>query len=67
MLIRPQAVGMDGMRRQYERTLIATEYMRFKVSNIIEQIGLPDVRDYFDQHPNEFQTYDNVQHGKSRH
>jgi hypothetical protein len=57
-----QGQSLEGMRRQFERTLIATEYMRFKVSTVIERIGLREVEAYYHDHPEEFQTYDTVQY-----
>jgi hypothetical protein len=57
-----QGASLEGMRRQFERTWIATEYMRFKVSGVIERIGLGDVYEYFRQHPDQFQVQDSVQY-----
>jgi hypothetical protein len=59
-LLIQQGQSLDGMRRQFERTLLATEYMRYLVMNVTDKISLATAREYYDQHPNEFQTYDSV-------
>jgi hypothetical protein len=59
-ILEAQGQSLDGMRRQYERTFMATEYMRFLVLSATEKIGLSEVREYYDQHPSEFRTQDNV-------
>lgn len=55
-----QGQSLEGMRRQYQRTMIASEYMRFRVSSKIDRIGLAEVREYYDQHPGEFRVEDSV-------
>jgi parvulin-like peptidyl-prolyl isomerase len=59
-LLVQQGQSLEGMRRQYERMFLATEYMRYLILGVTDKIGLPDAREYYDQHPNEFQTYDSV-------
>jgi parvulin-like peptidyl-prolyl isomerase len=59
-LLLMQGQSLEGMRRQFERTLMATEYMRYLVLTKTDKFGLPEVRDYYRQHPNEFQTVDSV-------
>jgi peptidyl-prolyl cis-trans isomerase C len=59
-LLKEQGQSLDGMRRQFERTLMATEYMRYLVLTATEHIGLADAKEYYDQHPDEFQTTDSV-------
>jgi parvulin-like peptidyl-prolyl isomerase len=52
--------SLEGMRRQFERMMLASEYMRFRVSNRTERLGLPEVREYYEQHPGEFRVEDSV-------
>jgi parvulin-like peptidyl-prolyl isomerase len=59
-LLALQGQSLDDMRRQFQRTMIASEYMRFRVSSRIDRIGLAEVREYYDQHPGEFRVDDSV-------
>jgi hypothetical protein len=56
-----QGQNLDAMKRQFERTLMATEYMRYLVLERAQKYGLADEWEYYRQHPNEFQTVDAVQ------
>lgn len=54
-------VSLEGMRRQYERTFLAKEYLRYLVSSRLDDaVGHRQIRDYYDQHPEEFIAFDNV-------
>jgi parvulin-like peptidyl-prolyl isomerase len=59
-LVAHQGQSLDGMRRQFERQMMATEYMRYKVLSVTDKIGLDDVRRYYEEHSNEFQRVDGV-------
>jgi hypothetical protein len=59
-MLRKRGQTLEGMKRQFERTLMAREYMRYLVLERAEKYGLPDARDYFYQHQSEFKTYDGV-------
>jgi hypothetical protein len=42
-------------RRQVERQLIGMEYIRARVGGVTQQIGMEEIRDYYETHKNEFQ------------
>jgi parvulin-like peptidyl-prolyl isomerase len=49
------------MRRQMERSFISMEYMRSRIFPLINQgIGFQEIKDYYDAHPNEFQTVESL-------
>jgi peptidyl-prolyl cis-trans isomerase C len=48
------------LRRQFERQMMAEEYVRSVLKEKKNSVGLAEVREYFDQHPDEFQTPERV-------
>jgi hypothetical protein len=60
-ILRQRGQTMDGMKRQFERTLMATEYMRYLVLERAQKYGLADAWEYYQQHSTEFQNQDGVQ------
>lgn len=49
------------MRRPTERSFISMEYMRSRIFPLLQQaISYPEIKDYYDTHPNEFQRVESV-------
>jgi parvulin-like peptidyl-prolyl isomerase len=49
------------VRRLLARNLIASEYARTRIRPIVDsRVGLSEIREYYDEHKNEFQTLDKV-------
>ncbi len=49
------------MRRPTERSFISMEYMRSRIFPLLQQgISYPEIKDYFETHPNEFQRIESV-------
>ena len=59
-MLEAQGLTESGMRRQFQRNFMMIEYVRNIVFPIANRIGLQQVRDYYEQHPNEFKTEDKV-------
>ncbi|MBY0525489.1 MAG: peptidyl-prolyl cis-trans isomerase [Gemmataceae bacterium] len=59
-LLIKQGVTIEGMQRESERRFMAMEYMRHRVFPQIEKLGHKDFRQYYDDHPGEFQAEDRV-------
>jgi parvulin-like peptidyl-prolyl isomerase len=56
-----QGQSLDAIRRQHERNFMMVEYMRYRVLGFTDHLGLNDVKEYYEQHPSEFQTVDSVE------
>jgi peptidyl-prolyl cis-trans isomerase SurA len=55
-------LSIDGFRRQVKRDFMAREYMRNLVFPTVDSgIGLPQIREYYMQHPEEFKQDDRVE------
>ncbi|MBY0459446.1 MAG: peptidyl-prolyl cis-trans isomerase, partial [Gemmataceae bacterium] len=48
------------IRRQLERQMMAEQYVTSALKEKGKRVGLADVRDYYDRHPDEFRTPDRV-------
>jgi peptidyl-prolyl cis-trans isomerase SurA len=48
------------VRRQIERSFMAMEYMRGRIFEKIEQIGYNEIKEYYEEHPGEFQVEDRI-------
>jgi len=59
-LLAQQSMNIDGLRRQSERSFMAMEYMRHRIYPSIEKMGHKELRQYYDEHPGEFQAIDRV-------
>lgn len=58
--LRAQGVSLEGLKKQFERQFIYQEYLRFRAGPALERIGHEQIRDYYEGHPDEFQTVDAV-------
>jgi peptidyl-prolyl cis-trans isomerase SurA len=54
-----QGLTMAGLRRQFERNMMMGAYLAERVKPKASNIG-PEVRDYYDDHPDEFQHSDSL-------
>jgi parvulin-like peptidyl-prolyl isomerase len=59
-LLEAQGMSMDALRRQSERSFMAMEYMRHLIYGPIETLGHREIREYYDEHPGEFQVEDRI-------
>jgi parvulin-like peptidyl-prolyl isomerase len=57
--IRAQGVTYEAFKRKEEREFISMEYLRSRIFPLIK-VSNQDIRDYYDQHLNEFQRLDSV-------
>jgi parvulin-like peptidyl-prolyl isomerase len=60
VMLQAQGLSESGMRRQFERNFMMIEYVRNIVYPKVDKINLQQVRDYYEQHPDEFKTEDRV-------
>jgi hypothetical protein len=51
---------LESLRRQFERDFISSEYLKILIFPKLHKIGHEEIREYYDQHLNEFQTVDRV-------
>lgn len=51
---------LAARQKQIERNFLVMEYMRSRVAPYLDKIGREELREYYDQHPEEFQTEDKV-------
>jgi parvulin-like peptidyl-prolyl isomerase len=59
--LRAQGMTLEELRKNHEREFIAQTYVGSRIGPIMDGIGLPQVREYYDQHQNEFQTVDRAE------
>ena len=59
-ILTTQQLTLTTIRRQLERQMMAEEYVRSMIKDKIKGIGLAQVRDYYDRHPDEFRADDRV-------
>jgi peptidyl-prolyl cis-trans isomerase SurA len=58
-MLRTNGLTLSGIRRQLERDFMMQTYIREKFYDKIEKgIGLNDIREYYDSHPDEFKAED---------
>jgi hypothetical protein len=56
-----QGMTLDGMRRQVRRSYMMKEFVEGNVMPVVRtHATMADVREYYDQHPQEFRTQDRV-------
>jgi peptidyl-prolyl cis-trans isomerase SurA len=56
-----QGMSIPGLRRQAERSFMMMEYVRNLIYPTVQRISLAQMREYYQQHPDEFRTEDVVQ------
>jgi hypothetical protein len=52
--------SLEGVRRVLERDFLSTEYLKVRVAGYIQKVGHAELREYYEQHLNEFQRPDSV-------
>jgi parvulin-like peptidyl-prolyl isomerase len=55
-----QGLTLEAIRRQLERNFMAMEYMKSRVYPMTDIVNFEMVREYYNQHPEEFQRVDSV-------
>jgi parvulin-like peptidyl-prolyl isomerase len=55
-----QGMTVAGLRRQSERSFMMMEYVRNLIYPTVQRISLQQMRDYYNEHPDEFKTEDSV-------
>jgi parvulin-like peptidyl-prolyl isomerase len=58
--LRLQGLTVPVLRRQFERQIMAQQYVNSMMKDKGRRAGLAEIRDYYDKHPEEFQTPDRV-------
>jgi parvulin-like peptidyl-prolyl isomerase len=61
VVLASQGMSVAGLRRQSERSFMMMEYVRNLIYPTVQRISLQQMRDYYNQHPDEFKTEDSVQ------
>jgi parvulin-like peptidyl-prolyl isomerase len=59
-LLSSQGVTLDGLRHQFERQFIYQQYLQFLVQPKLDRVGHEQLAEYFQAHPDEFQTQDSL-------
>jgi peptidyl-prolyl cis-trans isomerase SurA len=60
MILASQGLSIPVLRRQLERQMMATEYVRSMFKEKGKEIGLTDIRAYYESHQDAFRTPDRV-------
>jgi peptidyl-prolyl cis-trans isomerase SurA len=58
IMLQGQGVTVEGLRRQIERNFMMQTYLRELLQTKVSGINIGEIRDYYDSHPDEFQTSD---------
>ncbi len=58
--LRVQGLTLPILRRQFERQIMSQQYVNSMLKEKGRRVGLAEIRDYYDKHPDEFQTPDRV-------
>lgn len=58
--LRVQGLTLPVLRRQLERQIMSQQYVNSMLKETGRRVGLAEIRDYYDKHPDEFKTLDKV-------
>ena len=58
--LRIQGLTLPILRRQFERQIMSQQYVNSMLKEKGRRVGLAEIRDYYDKHPDEFKTPDRV-------
>ena len=58
--LRVQGLTLPILRRQFERQIMSQQYVNSMLKEKGRRVGLAEIRDYYDKHPDEFKTPDRV-------
>jgi parvulin-like peptidyl-prolyl isomerase len=59
--LRTMNMSLPMMKRQWTRDFMAQEFVRQSIIAILDKIGHPQIEEYYNQHPEDFQVADSVQ------
>jgi parvulin-like peptidyl-prolyl isomerase len=59
-MLAQQGLSVEGLRRQTERNFMMTEYIRNMIYPVVQRISLQQIKEYYEEHPDEFQLADRV-------
>jgi parvulin-like peptidyl-prolyl isomerase len=59
-LLKSQGVTIDSLKAQWRKQFIFNQYLQFQVGPYVQKIGHVEIRDYYESHPEEFETADSV-------
>ncbi len=59
-ILTSQGLTLPVIRRQIERQMMSEEYVRNMLKEKGKSVGLHEIREYYDAHPDEFRTEDRV-------
>ncbi|MBP3957619.1 peptidyl-prolyl cis-trans isomerase [Gemmata sp. G18] len=59
-VLRAQGLTVQVLRRQFERQMMAEQYISSALREKTRRAGLGEIRDYYDRHPDQFQAADRV-------
>jgi hypothetical protein len=59
-ILQNQGLSIEGVRKQVKRNFIMMDYVRNKIHPIVSRISLHEIREYYDQHADEFKIDDKV-------
>ncbi|MCE9531670.1 MAG: peptidyl-prolyl cis-trans isomerase [Planctomycetes bacterium] len=60
LFFQSQGLTMTGVRRHFERAFMMSAFLGERLKPKIASIGLIDIKDYYEQHPEDFKTDDKV-------
>jgi parvulin-like peptidyl-prolyl isomerase len=55
-----QGLTYENLKRSITRGFMTNEYMRNRIFNALDPLGLPQIRQYYEEHPGEFMLQDRV-------
>lgn len=58
--LRIQGLTLPVLRRQFERQIMSQQYVNSMLKEKGRRVGLSEIRDYYDKHPDEFKSPDRV-------
>ncbi|MBX7106399.1 MAG: peptidyl-prolyl cis-trans isomerase [Gemmataceae bacterium] len=58
--LRQSGLSVEGLRRQTERNFMMTEYIRNLIFPAVQRISVQQVREYYDEHPDQFTRPDRL-------
>jgi parvulin-like peptidyl-prolyl isomerase len=60
-MLRAQGFTLETFRKKKEEYFIASQYLYSRMEGALNAIGQPEIREYYEQHLNEFQNLDRVE------
>jgi parvulin-like peptidyl-prolyl isomerase len=60
-LLRSQGVSLEGLHREFQRQFVYQQYLQFLLQPKLERVGHEQIVEYYQSHPEDFQTQDSVE------